>query len=74
MTTMLAQTIQVHRSQDGLVAQCVNGDLALRGSLPSTPTSPWGTVLQHHPAAPDAVHRPEVPAWRAAAAWPAAAA
>lgn len=74
MTMMLARTTQVHRGRDGFVAECMCCDLALLQIEGFDPDVALGTLFHHHPAAPGAMHRPEVPAgWRAAAALPAAA-
>ena len=67
--TMTHAATQVHRDERGLRAQCTGCDLALRQVDGFDTDVALGTLFQHHPASPQAVHRPAVPAgWRAAAA------
>lgn len=69
MTTRDPPTTQVHRDEQGLLAQCRHCGLALRQVDGFDPDVALGTLLQHHPASPEAVHRAGVPAgWRAEAA------
>jgi hypothetical protein len=67
---MLARRTQVHRDGLGLIAQCSGCDLALRRTDGFDTDIALGALFQHHPASPEAVHRPTGPAgWRAADAW-----
>jgi hypothetical protein len=68
MTTTLIRHTHVRRGRDGLIAQCSGCDLALQQVDGFDRDVALGTLLQYHPASPDAVHRPTIPAgWRKAA-------
>lgn len=64
MTVMTAAT-HVSRDSAGLIARCTICATALRHIDGFDPDVALGTLFQHHPASPAAVHRPAVPAgWR----------
>jgi hypothetical protein len=56
---------QVQRDAAGRLATCSCCGMALRQVDGFDPDVALGTLLQHHPQSPGAVHRPAVPAgWR----------
>ena len=65
MTTTLTGRTHVYSDGAALVARCDGCTLSLRQVEGFDRDIALGTLLQHHPSAPEAVHRPAVPAgWR----------
>jgi hypothetical protein len=57
----LSSVTRVQRDGDQLVAECTCCDLQLTQIPAFDPDIALGMLLQHHPASPEAVHRPTVP-------------
>ncbi len=69
MTLEQPGSTRVQRDEEGLVATCTGCGLALETVGGFDRDVALGTLFQYHPASPEALHRPAVPAgWRTTAA------